>query len=287
MIFAQSIGPLDFVGRQVVRSCCRGISGGDGPRRALAGAAGAARAGGRASSGRPIPCSSTIRRKSGPSSSPRRGWAPAAIRSSSCACAPRRAFRSAGTARVAEAVDRLSEAYGAQVAFVPFGGVARRGSRDRRSCVSAGRSRRLFRLTTLGRSRRSCAARTCSIGMRLHALILAVRLGVPFLAIPYDPKVAGLCEDIDYPLAPLWEPGGAARGRIRRRSRRRGVAAARRTRRAAARRGVVQRGARGTELRGAGTRDRGVADREPRTANPKRSGSMPNERASPPITARR
>ncbi len=42
------------------------------------------------------------------------------------------------------------------------------------------------------------------VGVRLHALILAARLGVPFLAVAYDPKVLGLCEDLAYPLEPLW-----------------------------------------------------------------------------------
>jgi polysaccharide pyruvyl transferase WcaK-like protein len=48
------------------------------------------------------------------------------------------------------------------------------------------------------------------IGVRLHALILAIHFGVPFLAVPYDPKVSALCEDIAYPLPALWTPGARA-----------------------------------------------------------------------------
>src|SRR6202163_149947 len=45
-----------------------------------------------------------------------------------------------------------------------------------------------------------CAA---VVSMRLHALILAAKLGLPFIAIPYDPKVGALMQNLSYPQAAL------------------------------------------------------------------------------------
>jgi polysaccharide pyruvyl transferase WcaK-like protein len=57
---------------------------------------------------------------------------------------------------------------------------------------------------TLERAANIIRRASAVVGMRLHALILAGRYGVPFLAIPYDPKVTALCEDLAYPMPALF-----------------------------------------------------------------------------------
>jgi len=37
--------------------------------------------------------------------------------------------------------------------------------------------------------------------------VIAAHAGVPFIALPYDPKVSALCEDLRYPIGPLFVPG--------------------------------------------------------------------------------
>jgi polysaccharide pyruvyl transferase CsaB len=109
---------------------------------------------------------------------------------------------------IARLVDILSSAYGAQIIFVPFQRPADVEAavsiirRCRTAPVLLGGGYDLGMMTALFKR---CAA---VIGMRLHSLILAARLGVPFVAVPYDPKILALTQSVQYPLAPL-QPGTA------------------------------------------------------------------------------
>ena len=201
MIFAQSIGPLDFWGRTLVKECCKGLS------------------------------AATVRDER--SVQVLQPLLPAGVRAEQTADpvflydAPEEevdlsaeglgpqadplvvvSVRKATGMKdrldvVARAVDRLANRHGARVAFLPIGGApdAEVSTLVIRKCKSAPV---LLPECSLERAANVIRRAKAVVGMRLHALILAARYGVPFLAIPYDPKVSALCEDLAYPFEPLF-----------------------------------------------------------------------------------
>lgn len=201
MIFAQSVGPLDFWGKTVVKECCKGIDAAtvrdERSARLL---------------GTLLPPSVHIERTAdpvflydapeeeidlgaeglGPQSDP---LVIVSIRK-----APGMKDR---IDALAHAVDRLAQKHGARVAFLPLGGAsdAEVSTLVIRKCKSAPV---LLPECDLSRAANIIRGAKAVIGMRLHALILAARYAVPFLAIPYDPKVSALSEDLSYPLPPLF-----------------------------------------------------------------------------------
>lgn len=204
MIFAQSVGPLDFWGRTIVREWCKGVARAtvrDGRSEALLASllphVAVERtadpvflyespeedvdltAEGIAADGEPLAVVS-VRKADG---------------------------MKAGAEIVARAVDHLHAKHGVRVAFLPLGGAsdADVSTQIIRKCTSAP-----VLLPEMPVARAAAVIRRAHvvIGMRLHALILAARYGIPFLSIPYDPKVAALTDDLAYPLPPLFVPGG-------------------------------------------------------------------------------
>ncbi len=207
MIFAQSIGPLDFFGRILVGRFCRGIARAtvrDERSRALL------------SSLVPnVPVERTAdpvflydvpdetldlsAEGLGPESSP---YAVVSVRK-----VP--ALREAAPI-VARCVDRLTSRHGIRVAFLPLGGVgdAEASTEIIRSCSTAPV---LLPECSLPKAAAILRGARAVVGMRLHALVLAARSAVPFLALAYDPKVSALCADLEYPLEPLWSAGAPRR----------------------------------------------------------------------------
>lgn len=203
MVFAQSIGPLDALGKFIVRRFCRGLGRAtvrDESSRILL---------------RELVPHTPVERTAdpvflyeapnenvdlsleglGPQSGP---YAIVSVRKCT-------GLREIGPV-IARAADRLAERHGIRVAFLPLGGItdAEVSSAIIRTCSS---TPVLLPETFLAKASAILGGARVVIAMRLHALILAARYAIPFLAIPYDPKVTGLCADLAYPLQPLWKPG--------------------------------------------------------------------------------
>lgn len=200
MVFAQSIGPLDFIGRQAVRECCKGLQAAtvrDERSRILL---------------ESLVDGVVVERGADPvfmidppAAQGAVGVLGPGVDPLVVVCVRKTAAFVDGIGSIAAAVDQLAE-LGARVVFLPIGGIT-----DAEASTEVIRRCRCAPML-LPFDRRATAAGVIArarlvIGVRLHALILAIRFGVPFLAIPYDPKVSALCEDIAYPLPALWTPG--------------------------------------------------------------------------------
>ena len=100
-------------------------------------------------------------------------------------------------------VDRLATRHGAQVVLLPLQvpDDADAATQVIRRCkstpvlLSGG-----YDLGEMSAIIGRCAA---VVSMRLHALIVAAKLRVPFIALPYDPKVGALMQNLAYPQAAL------------------------------------------------------------------------------------
>ncbi len=204
MIFAQSVGPLDFWGKAVVRQLCRGVSRAtvrDERSRALL---------------TPLIAGTTVERTADPVFLMVPEEAPLDLNAEGLGASDPlvvvsvRRWQGADrtAAALATAVDRLADAYGARVAFLPLGGPSDADV----STVVIRRCRSnpvLLPSYSLPQAAQVIAHARLVIGMRLHALIIAARLGVPFTAVPYDPKVSALLDELQYPLPPLFVPGAS------------------------------------------------------------------------------
>ncbi len=202
MIFAQSVGPLDIFGRAVVRACCGGVAAAtvrDERSRALLA---------------PLVPNVTVERTADPVFAFEPPTEPLDLRAEgldgpgplAIVSVRRWQHKEATVANVAAIVDRLAEEHGVQVAFLPLGGPP--DAEVSTSIIRRAKSTPvLLPEYPLAQAAQIIGRASLVIGMRLHALIIAARLGIPFAAIPYDPKVTSLLSDLAYPLPPLFVPG--------------------------------------------------------------------------------
>ena len=203
VIFAQGIGPLDFLGKQIVRRTCFDID--------LA----CVRDEASASLLRSLLPKADIRLTADPvflakpvasveseAMLAREGLRD--LRGELVAVVVRHAsFFDRILPQIAALVDRLAARHGAQVVLLPLQvpDDADAATQVIRRCKStpvlmSGGYDLPEMAAILGR----CAA---VVSMRLHALIVAATLGVPFIALPYDPKVIALLQNLLYPQAAL------------------------------------------------------------------------------------
>jgi polysaccharide pyruvyl transferase CsaB len=203
MLFAQSVGPLDVWGRLIVRHFCRGVN--------------------RATVRDERSCrlveellpSTPVERTADPvflyeapqTSADLCGEGLGPESGAYALVSVRRApsFRDAA-AVAGRVVDRLASRHEIRAAFLPLGGApdAAASTDVIRACKS---SPVLLPETSLAKAASILRSARVVVGMRLHSLVLAARYAVPFLALAYDPKIAAFCDDLEYPLPPLWSAG--------------------------------------------------------------------------------